>query len=41
MVRDVQNGFSCPEAGKPRKTKDFIGDEIILRSSSRHMYDDL
>ena len=40
MVRDVQKGLSwCPEAGKPRKTKDFIGDEIILRSSSRHIYD--
>eukprot|EP00438_Fugacium_kawagutii_P030824 Skav224358 [mRNA] locus=scaffold5095:6778:15991:+ [translate_table: standard] len=32
---DIQCILGVFEAGKPRKTKDFIGDEIILRSSSR------
>lgn len=34
-MRCVQCILGVFEAGKPRKTKDFIGDEIILRSSSR------
>lgn len=35
----VQSAPASFKAGKPRKTKDFIGDEIILRSSSRPVWE--